>query len=72
MGHRQLLDFPGLSPGAACLVGLLLGGVAWVPLGWHAALLLSRPLPRPWRPVLRAYRELFADIMRLLETGRWT
>lgn len=55
-------------------LGVVLGAPAWVLLGWHAMLLLSRPLPRPWRPVLRylAPGMVWRDVRRCWTTGRWT
>lgn len=50
--------------------GLMVGGRA----GWGLAWLLSRPLPRPWRPVLRylAIGTVWRDVRRCWTTGRWT
>lgn len=53
-------------------VGAFAGLLVGTRLGWHAALLLTRPLPRPWRRVAGWYRRLAGDTWRLLETGRWT
>ena len=55
-------------------LGVVLGAPAWVLLGWHAMLLLSRPLPRPWRRVARAWRYLApgrlpGDVWRYLAPG---
>lgn len=61
-----------LDPGALFLLGAIASALVWVPLGWHAALLLLRPLPCPWRPVLRCLGRPWRDIGRLLTTGRWT
>ncbi len=48
------------------VIGLLVEERMW----W----LLSGPLPRPWRPVLRylAPGELWRDVRRCWTTGRWT
>ena len=61
-------------------VGALAGALAaervwWLLYGAYPRKRLPRPLPRPWRPVARAYRQLAADIWRLLATveldGDW-
>lgn len=63
-----------LTAGDGFLLGAAVAGLLWVPLGRASMLLLSRPLPRPWRPVLRylAPGTLWRDIGRALRTGRWT
>jgi hypothetical protein len=50
--------------------GIFIGALVEERL-WH---LLSRPLPRPWRPVLRylAPGTVWRDVRRCWTTGRWT
>jgi hypothetical protein len=63
-----------LGPGAVFILGVIAGALVWVPLGWRLAWLLHRPLPRPWRPVLRylAPGTVWRDVRRCWTTGRWT
>lgn len=51
------------------LAGVAIGGLGASYLTWRLWWLVDA---RPWRPVVRAYRRLLADIGRALLTGRWT
>ena len=64
------MDLTFLAATGFAAFGFMVGAMVEERL-WH---LLSRPLPRPWRPVLRylAPGTVWRDIGRLLETGRWT